>query len=65
MSSLGEHAGFILAAYVLAALTVAGLVARAMLDHRAQKAALARLETRGARRRSEGGAGRPPGATAP
>jgi heme exporter protein CcmD len=53
MSSLGEHAGFILAAYVLAALTVVGLVARAMLDHR------------GARRRSEGGAGRPPGATAP
>ncbi|MFO1150259.1 MAG: heme exporter protein CcmD [Alsobacter sp.] len=54
MSALGDHAGFILAAYVLAGLTVAGLVARAALDYRAQKAALARLEARGARRRSAG-----------
>jgi heme exporter protein D len=55
MSALGDHAGFIIAAYGLAGLTVAGLIARAVLDYRAQKAALARLEARGARRRSAGG----------
>ncbi len=54
MSALGDHAGFILAAYGLAALVVAGLIARAALDYRAQRAALARLEARGARRRSAG-----------
>jgi heme exporter protein D len=55
MTGLGTHAGFIIAAYGLAGLTVAGLVLRAMLDHRAQKAALARLEASGVRRRSERG----------
>jgi heme exporter protein D len=55
MSALGDHAGFIVAAYGLAAIVVAGLIARAVLDYRAQKAALARLEARGARRRSAGG----------
>jgi heme exporter protein D len=55
MSALGDHAGFILAAYALAAATIAGLVLRAVLDHRAQTDALARLEARGLRRRSEGG----------
>ena len=49
---LGPHAFFILAAYGAAALVVLGLVARAVLDHRAQVRALARLEARGARRRS-------------
>lgn len=56
MSGLGPHAGFIVAAYGLAGLTVAGLVLRSVLDYRAQKAALARLEARGARRRSAGSA---------
>jgi heme exporter protein D len=53
MSALGDHAGFILAAYGLAALTVLGLVLRSVLDYRAQRAALARLEASGIRRRSE------------
>jgi heme exporter protein D len=57
MSGLGDHAGFIVAAYGLAALTVAGLVLRAALDYRSQRAALARLEARGARRRSAAGEG--------
>lgn len=65
MSGLGDHAGFILVAYGLAALTVAGLVLRAVLDHRVQKAALARLEARGARRRSQGATTVPPGPVAP
>jgi heme exporter protein D len=59
---LGPHAFFILAAYGAAALVVLGLVARAVLDHRAQVRALASLEARGARRRSvETPAGTPGG----
>ena len=53
IEALGNHAGFIIAAYALAALIVAGLVLRSVLDHRSQKAALARLESLGVRRRSE------------
>ena len=49
---LGPHAFFILAAYGAAAAIVLGLIARAVLDHRAQVKALATLEARGARRRS-------------
>jgi heme exporter protein D len=51
----GRHAGFIWSAYGLAALIVLGLVVRAVLDHRAQRRALARLEAR-ARERLEPGA---------
>jgi heme exporter protein CcmD len=54
MSSLGQHAGYILAAYGMAALVIAGLVLRTWLDYRAQRATLARLEARGVRRRSAG-----------
>jgi heme exporter protein D len=43
---LGPHAGFILAAYGFTALVVAGLIARAILDHRAQRRALAAFERR-------------------
>jgi heme exporter protein D len=46
------HTGFIVAAYLFAAVLVAGLVARAMLDYRAQVKALAKLEAAGLRRRS-------------
>ena len=48
------HTGFIVAAYGFAALLVAGLVARAVLDHRVQLQALAKLEKAGLRRRSGG-----------
>ena len=61
---LGPHAFFILAAYGAAALVVLGLVARAVLDHRAQARALANLEARGARRRSATASAAEPAATA-
>lgn len=53
LPGLGDHAGFIVAAYALAAGVILFLVARAILDHRAQLQALQRLEARGARRRSQ------------
>jgi heme exporter protein D len=42
----GRHAAFIWAAYGAAALIFAGLVLRAIIDHRIQRRALARLEAR-------------------
>ena len=53
MFGLGPHGGFIVASYAAAVLIGGGLILRAVLDHRMQKAALARLEERGARRRSD------------
>lgn len=53
MSELGPHAGFILASYAAVALVLGGLIAAILLDHRAQKRALAALEQRGAGRRSD------------
>ncbi|HEX8167598.1 MAG TPA: heme exporter protein CcmD, partial [Beijerinckiaceae bacterium] len=53
---LGPHAFFILAAYGAAAVIVAALILRAVVDHRAQTRALADLEARGARRRSDAAA---------
>jgi heme exporter protein D len=50
---LGPHAFFILAAYGATALILAALVLRAAIDHGAQVRALAELERRGARRRSD------------
>jgi heme exporter protein D len=49
---LGPHAGFIISAYAVAAAVVAGLVAWVVIDHLAQKRALADLERRGITRRS-------------
>lgn len=49
---LGPHAGFIVAAYVMATLVVAALVIWVAADHVAQKRALADLERRGVARRS-------------
>ncbi|MBL8572888.1 MAG: heme exporter protein CcmD [Hyphomicrobiaceae bacterium] len=49
---LGNHGGFILAAYGLTLLVVAGLVGWILVDHREQKRALADLERRGIGRRS-------------
>jgi heme exporter protein D len=49
---LGPHAGFIITAFVIVAVVVALLVAWVVLDHIAQKRALADLERRGITRRS-------------
>ena len=46
------HTGFIVAAYRMAAAVFLGLILRAALEHRSLKGQLARLEQRGARRRS-------------
>ncbi|MBX9911381.1 MAG: heme exporter protein CcmD [Beijerinckiaceae bacterium] len=51
MTSLGPHAGFILASYGAVALILGGLVLTILRDHAAQKRALAALEERGAGRR--------------
>ncbi|MDP3255391.1 MAG: heme exporter protein CcmD [Bosea sp. (in: a-proteobacteria)] len=53
MSGLGPHAGFILASYAAVAIVLGGLLASILLDYRAQKRALAKLEQRGAGRRAE------------
>jgi heme exporter protein D len=49
---LGQHAGFIIAAYVIATAVVAALIVWVTADHAAQKRALAELEQRGITRRS-------------
>ncbi len=51
--NLGPHSGFIVAAYAMAAVTIAGLIAWVWLDYRTQKRALAEFEARGVTRRSE------------
>jgi len=51
---LGEHAFFILAAYLGSALVLGLLVAWIMLDGRALRHALGEMEARGVRRRSAG-----------
>ena len=53
MTDLGPHAAFIIAAYAMAALVVAGLVAWVLADHAAQRRLLADLEARGVTRRSD------------
>jgi heme exporter protein D len=45
-ADLGRHAAFIWAAYAAAALILGGLVLRAIVDYRAQRRALTRLEAR-------------------
>ena len=50
---LGPHAAYILGAYAVTAAIVAALIGRAVLGQRAQLRALADLEGRGARRRSD------------
>jgi heme exporter protein D len=51
--ALGPHAAFIVAAYVMAALVVIGLIAWILADYAAQRRRLATLEARGVTRRSE------------
>jgi heme exporter protein D len=48
----GAHAGFILAAYLLAAGVLIAMVAWIVIDGRAQRRRIADLEARGVRRRS-------------
>jgi heme exporter protein D len=50
--NLGPHAGFIVAAYAIACIVVAGLIVWIVIDHRAQTRHLAELEQSGATRRS-------------
>jgi len=52
MAALGNHGGFILAAYLAAVLVLAGLVVWIVLDGRMLRRRLADLEARGIRRRS-------------
>lgn len=54
MIDLGEHALYIVASYVGAAIVIALLILRAALESREQKAKLKRLEDAGVRRRSSG-----------
>jgi heme exporter protein D len=51
---LGPHAAYILAAYAVVALGLAGLLAWLLLDGRRQRRLVDELETRGVRRRSRG-----------
>ncbi len=53
LGDLGPHAGFILAAYAIFIAVVIGLIAWVMQDGAVQRRALADLEARGIRRRSE------------
>jgi heme exporter protein D len=50
---LGPHAAFIIAAYLMAALVVIGLIAWVLADYQAQQRVLADLEARGVTRRSK------------
>lgn len=49
---MGANAGFIIAAYGVAAIVVVLLVTWVVIDHRMQKRALAELEARGITRRA-------------
>jgi heme exporter protein D len=51
--ALGPHAAFIVAAYLITAAVVLGLIVWVIADRRAQLRALAELDARGVRRRSE------------
>ena len=53
MIDLGPHAAFIIAAYLMAAIVVLGLIAWVITDHDAQRRLLADLEARGVTRRSK------------
>jgi heme exporter protein D len=50
--NLGPHAEFIIAAYVVAALVMIGLIVWVEIDNRAQRRKLARLAAQGVTRRS-------------
>lgn len=54
MTALGQHAVFIVGAYVAAAIIVLALLAWVIADYYTQRAILKRLEERGVTRRSAG-----------
>jgi len=54
MIAEGAHAGFIVAAYLLTAAVLIGVVAWIVIDGRTQRRRIADLEARGVRRRSAG-----------
>ena len=51
--NLGPHASFIIAAYAVAVLVVAGLILWVELDNRAQRQRLKKLHAQGVTRRSD------------
>jgi heme exporter protein D len=51
--NLGPHASFIIAAYAVAVLVVAGLIVWVEFDNRAQRRHLKKLQAQGVTRRSE------------
>ncbi|KAB2872240.1 MAG: heme exporter protein CcmD [Bauldia sp.] len=55
MIEIGAHGGFIIAAYAVTVVVLAGLVVWIVRDGRAQERRLEELEARGIRRRSAGG----------
>ena len=55
MAVLGEHSGFIIAAYGFVAVVLTVLITATLVDGARQKAKLAALEARGIRRRSDQG----------
>jgi heme exporter protein D len=59
MTGLGNHGGFIVAAYLATVVVLAGMIALIVLDGRALRRRLADLEARGVRRRSAAGRDRP------
>jgi heme exporter protein D len=65
MPELTYHGGFILAAYAVTVLILAGMFLWIILDGRAQKRRLAELEARGIRRRSAGSPSKPAGSPSP
>lgn len=52
---MSQHTFFIAMSYAVTALILAGLILRAVVDHRIQTRALAELEARGVSRRSRRG----------
>ncbi len=52
IDALGPYAGFIVAAYAIAAVTIAALIAWVLLDHASLTRKLKDMEERGIRRRS-------------
>lgn len=51
--SLGPHASFIIAAYIVTAIVVVALIAWIVADYMAQRRILGELDARGVRRRSQ------------
>ena len=52
MTSLGQHADFIVAAYAIAIIIVVGLIAWVWTDYQTQRRVLGELDKRGVKRRS-------------